>query len=111
LAWRLFLVVALLAAIASFGYARAAEPVPTDNQTCFCLRHTASGAVATGCHASKGRNDAYATATCWDEQAKKTGEAFTVDNRWSLIKADEDRCLPCERRPPPSRYEIPRKGE
>jgi hypothetical protein len=96
-----------VAGLSAFA-ASAADPVPTDNQTCFCLRHSASGAVATGCHASKARNDFYPTAICWDEQVQRTGAPFTVDDRWSLIKDGEDRCRPCERRPPPRPDELPR---
>ena len=99
---RFILVTALSFAAAGTGSpAYGADPVPTDNRTCFCLRHTASGAIATGCHGSKGRADFYPTAICWDEHAQKPGTSFTVDDRWSLIKEGDDRCRPCERRSPP----------
>jgi hypothetical protein len=107
-----FVLVALsLTAAASLSLAHAADPVPTDNKTCFCLRHIASGAMATGCHASKGRTDFYPTAICWDENAQKLGAPFTADDRWSVIKEGEDRCRLCERRPAPDQPEIPRKPE
>ena len=99
------------AAIGTFSPAHPADPVPTDNQTCFCLRHIASGAIATGCHASKGRTDFYPTAICWDEHTQTSGAPFTVDDRWGLIKESDDRCRPCEHRRTPDPNEIPRRPE
>ena len=87
-----------------------AQPVvPTDGKTCFCLQH-GSGQIQPGCVGSKGPNDFYATATCWDEESQAIGPTITVDRSWTIMPEGQSSCAPCDRRPRRSVPELPRQG-
>jgi hypothetical protein len=80
------------------GYARAAE--------CFCLLHTATGAILRGCEAFKAEKDLYPTAYCTDPQTGRESEQ-TINSDWQRIEAGADRCDPCWPVPRGTRPEFP----
>jgi hypothetical protein len=93
------------------GMPSAATPVPTDDLTCFCLRHP-SGSVLTGCRARLASpHDTMPRATCRDDETGQNRASFTVDNIWTVIEAGQDRCTPCDNRPPRRTFDPPRLPE
>src|SRR3954468_15539777 len=104
---RLMLLAATLATLLTEVPVHAADTVPADGKTCFCLEHQKSMQRLMGCKAVRGPQDFYATATCWDAERKRNGSPLSVTSEWAVIVDGQDRCTPCNPRPRPTR-DVPR---
>ncbi len=97
---RLPLTAVLLVAVGVVGPGHAAETVPEDSGTCFCLEHR-SGQFLRGCRRSREPAAAPAPASpdpvaiCWDAERQADSPAMSVTSEWSVILGGQGRCTRC----------------